>query len=168
MEIERKFLVAGADLPSALESYPCEQLAQGYLISAGEDLEVRLRSCDGQGSLTIKQGAGRTREEHESAVDAGRFARLWPLTEGRRVEKARYRIPAGAGGTIELDVYGGALAGLVTAEVEFASDLQADGFSPPVWFGVEITDDPRYKNQRLASAGIPEPPILAGGGRAAP
>jgi adenylate cyclase len=57
--------------------------------------------------------------------------------------------------TIELDVYGGDLEGLVVAEVEFASEEDADAFDPPAWLGREVTDDPRYKNQRLARDGAP-------------
>ncbi len=87
-------------------------------------------------------------------IDAGRFARLWPLTEGRRIEKTRYVIPA-EGLSIELDVFSGGLTGLFVAEVEFASETAADAFEPPEWFGAEVTDDARFKNQRLASEGAP-------------
>jgi CYTH domain-containing protein len=75
---------------------------------------------------------------------------LWPLTAGRRIEKTRYRIPASGGQTIELDVYGGHLAGLITAEIEFDSPDAAAAFVPPSWVGREVTDDPSYKNKRLA------------------
>ena len=84
-----------------------------------------------------------------------RFERLWPLTEGRRIEKTRYEIPADDGLTIELDVYDGALAGLVVAEIEFDSEQAADAFSGPDWLGREVTEDSRYKNQRLACEGAP-------------
>jgi CYTH domain-containing protein len=93
--------------------------------------------------------------EEEFEIDADRFGRLWPLTEGRRLEKTRHLIPAGAGLTIELDVYSGALAGLMVAEVEFDSEEAADTFEPPDWFGPEVTDDVRFKNQRLACDGAP-------------
>jgi CYTH domain-containing protein/CHAD domain-containing protein len=157
MEIERKFLIA--QLPSELELFPHERVRQGYLLSAGEDLEVRLRARDGQRLLTIKHGAGLTREEDEQAIEPARFERLWPLTEGRRIEKLRYVIPLGALLTVELDAYTGALDGLVTAEVEFDSEAQAQSFTPPAWFGPELTGDPRYANQCLTE-GLP--PALAG------
>lgn len=156
MEIERKFLVA--EPPLELERYPSQRIAQGYLISAGEDLEVRLRACDGQHLLTVKRGGGLTRDEHETSIEPESFARLWPLTAGHRVEKVRYRIPAAGGRTIELDAYCDALDGLLTADVEFESEAQAQGFTPPDWFGREITGDARYTNQRLADEGLPRPP----------
>jgi adenylate cyclase len=116
---------------------------------------VRVRRRAGAATLTVKSGASRTRVEEELAIEPERFERLWPLTEGRRIEKTRYEIDAGGGLTIELDVYAGALAGLVVAEVEFASEDDADAFAAPPWVGPEVTDDPRYKNQRLACEGLP-------------
>jgi CYTH domain-containing protein len=105
--------------------------------------------------LTVKAGAGRVRVEEEIEIEPERFERLWPLTDGRRIEKTRYEIPAGDGLVIELDVYAGDLDGLVTAEVEFASEQAADAYVAPGWLGPDITEDVRYKNQRLARDGAP-------------
>jgi CYTH domain-containing protein len=115
-----------------------------------------VRRRRGEAALTIKSGGGRVRAEEELAIETDRFERLWPLTEGRRIEKTRYEIAAD-GATIELDVYAGALDGLVVAEVEFDGEDAADAFEPPDWFGAEVTDDARYKNQRLACDGAPAP-----------
>lgn len=153
MEIERKFLVR--ELPADLEQSRSTRIEQGYIAIADDGTEVRVRRRDGAAVLTIKSGSGRSRFEEEIAIDPERFARLWPLTEGRRLEKTRYLIPTEAGLTIELDVYSGALAGLMVAEVEFGSDDAADAFKPPEWFGAEITDDARFKNQKLARDGAP-------------
>ena len=116
---------------------------------------MRVRRRADQAYLTVKAGAGRVRVEEEIEIDGDRFDRLWPLTEGRRIEKTRYEIPAGDGLVIELDVYTGDLAGLVVAEVEFASEEAADGFAPPGWLGPDVTEDVRYKTQRLARDGAP-------------
>jgi CYTH domain-containing protein len=153
-EIERKFLVDHA--PPDVSSHPSSEIRQGYLAVDPDGTEVRVRSRDDSAVLTAKQGAGRSRAEVELELDREAFQRLWPLTEGRRVEKRRYVIPAGEGVTIELDRYEGALAGLLIAEVEFPDDDSADAFEPPSWFGREVTDDPRFKNQNLARAGMPD------------
>jgi adenylate cyclase len=152
VEIERKFLVP--ELPLGLKRSQATRIEQGYLAVADDGTEVRVRRRDGETLLTVKGGVGRSRTEEEIVIDAGRFARLWPLTEGRRIEKTRYLIPA-EGLNIELDVYSGALTGLVVAEVEFGSEGAAEAFEPPAWFGAEVTDDARFKNQRLASQGAP-------------
>jgi adenylate cyclase len=153
VEIERKFLV-GAN-PPVLEQSRSKRIEQGYIAIEADGTEVRVRRRDGAAVLTVKSGGGRSRVEEEIAIDAERFARLWPLTEGRRLEKTRYLIPAEAGLTIELDVYSGALAGLMVAEVEFDSEEAGDAFEPPAWFGSEVTDDVRFKNQTLAREGAP-------------
>jgi CYTH domain-containing protein len=153
VEIERKFLVP--ELPSEAERSRSTRIEQGYIAIGDDGTEVRVRRRDRAAVLTVKSGRGRTRFEEEIDIDAERFARLWPLTEGRRLEKARHLIPAGAGLTIELDIYSGSLTGLKVAEVEFGSENAADGFEPPKWFGSEVTDDARFKNQNLACEGAP-------------
>ena len=154
MEIERKFLVR--ELPADLDQSRSTWIEQGYIAIADDGTEVRVRRRDGAAVLTVKSGSGRSRFEEEIALDPERFARMWPITEGRRLEKTRHLIPTKTGVTIELDVYSGVLTGLTIAEVEFGSGEAADAFEPPEWFGVEVTDDPRFKNQRLACEGAPE------------
>jgi adenylate cyclase len=95
------------------------------------------------------------RVEEDVDIEPERFERLWPLTADRRIEKTRYEIDLDEGLTIELDVYEGALEGLAVAEVEFDSEQDAEAFAPPGWLGREVTDDPGYKNQRLACDGAP-------------
>jgi adenylate cyclase len=152
VEIERKFLVE--HLPPDLDAYPRGEIEQGYVALDG-GVEVRVRRYGGQAFLTVKSGGDRVRIEEEFEIDTGRFRALWPLTEGRRIQKTRYLIPVAGGRRIELDVYQGQLTGLLTAEIEFDSPAAAAAFTPPAWLGAEVTDDPRYKNKRLAITGLP-------------
>ncbi len=153
VEIERKFLVD--PIPPDLDTHPSSQIEQGYIAITEDGVEVRIRSYGEKSFLTVKSGGTLARVEEEFEIDEPRFRSLWPLTEGRRVSKRRYLIPAGDDVTIDLDVYAGALDGLATAEVEFDSEAAASAFTPPSWFGREITDEPAYKNQRLALHGLP-------------
>jgi adenylate cyclase len=159
IEIERKFLVSAP--PPDLDRHPSSAIRQGYLAIEPSGTEARVRDRDGVAVLTVKQGGGRTRVEVEVPIEAGAFERLWPLTEGRRIEKTRHLVPAGDGLVIELDVYGGDLAGLVVAEVEFPSEAAADAFVAPEWLGRDVTADDRYKNQRLALDGAPDGSLTA-------
>ncbi|MBO9533928.1 MAG: CHAD domain-containing protein [Solirubrobacteraceae bacterium] len=156
VEIERKFLVTR--VPDDLERHPSQRLEQGYLAVDPDGAVVRLRRSGINRILTIKAGHGVERAEEELQLDAPRFARLWPLTAGRRVEKVRYRIPAGEL-TIELDVYEGELEGLVTAEVEAHSLAAVRAFVPEPWMRLEISGDPRYGNASLAVHGVPVRPV---------
>lgn len=150
-EIERKFLVAA--LPPHVERYPCTRLRQGYLVADAET-SVRLRQEDDAFTLTVKRGRGLRRAEAEITLTPAQFEGLWPLTAGARLEKTRYRIPFGPH-VIELDRYDGALAGLLTAEVEFPTEAAAEAFVPPAWFGTDVTGDARYLNLTLARDGLP-------------
>jgi adenylate cyclase len=156
IEIERKFLVT--HLPDDLDRHPARAVRQGYLAVEGGGSEVRVRQIGDATVLTVKRGTGRTRVEEEIAIERDAFDRLWPLTEGRRVEKVRHVLPAGDAIVLELDVYEGDLAGLVVAEVEFGSEADADAWVAPAWLGAEVTQDERYKNHRLATDGVPPAP----------
>jgi adenylate cyclase len=151
-EIERKFLVR--ELPEGLETYSAVNIQQGYL-AATERGEVRLRRRGADHSVTLKCGQGLARSEDEVALAEDQFAVLWSLTVGKRVEKVRYEIPIGQR-VIELDVFQDELEGLYLAEIEFDSVSEAEEFTPPDWFGREVTRDERYKNKNLALFGHPE------------
>jgi adenylate cyclase len=153
-EIERKFVVREPP-PFDLDDHPCEAISQGYIAVSPEGTEVRVRSRGDRRSLGVKSGPSRTRVEEEIELDGRQFDSLWLLTEGRRIEKRRFTIPAGSGHAIELDVYEGDLSGLVTAEIEFDSEQAADSFEPARWLGDEVTGDPAYSNQSLAANGRP-------------
>jgi CYTH domain-containing protein len=59
------------------------------------------------------------------------------------------------GAQAEVDEYGGDLAGLVVAEVEFHDEHAAQAFTPPAWFGRELTGEVEYANRSLACNGLP-------------
>ena len=147
-EIEQKFLVR--TLPEQLAEFPHAEISQGYLVSLDDGLQVRLRKSDESYSLTYKRGVGNVREEREVELTPAQFDALWPATEGKRLEKTRYDIPLG-NRVVEIDVYGGRHNGLVVAEVEFDDEESAKDFHPPDWLGDDVTGDPRYSNQLLAS-----------------
>jgi CYTH domain-containing protein len=151
IEIERKFLLDA--MPSTMRFARREPIRQGYLALDG-DTEVRVRITPRRAVLTIKSGRGGVRTEEELALDRRQGDALWELTEGRRVQKTRRRVRVGDA-VIEVDEYGGAVDGLLVAEVEFEDEQAARAFRPPPWFGREVTDDPRYSNRNLATDGIP-------------
>ena len=99
----------------------------------------------------MKQGAGISRLEIEESLSPEDFARLWPLTEGRRIRKRRHRVADGPL-TWEIDEF--LDRDLVLAEVELANPAAAPAL--PSWLAPyvsrEVTDDPGYSNFHLAAA----------------
>lgn len=150
-EIERKFVVT--DVPGAELLGPGVRLRQGYLAEDGP-VQVRVRISDAAAVLTVKAGRGLSRTEVEVPVARGEAEALWVHTEGRRIEKVRYRVRAG-GHDVDVDVYGGTLEGLCTAEVEFGSEEEAGRYEPPAWFGPEVTTEAGWDNASLSRHGRP-------------
>jgi adenylate cyclase len=73
-------------------------------------------------------------------------------SRGRLIEKTRHIIKAGDF-VWEIDVFAGALSGLVIAEVEM--DSESDEPALPPWLGREVTGDPAWTNAVLAIEGMP-------------
>jgi adenylate cyclase len=149
-EIERKFLVANDDWRGAVVDV--QRLEQFYLF-ARPDASMRVRIRDGASArLTIKTGSGTDRGEFEYDIPLEDAETLRESRIGNLVEKTRHVVPLGAW-RVEVDVFEGALAGLVMAEIEL--DDATDAPPLPAFLGREVTGDPRYLNARLALDGLP-------------
>ena len=148
-EIERKYLLSA--LPPLGTAHEIEEIEQGYL--PGERVVERLRHVRINGAerylRTVKSGLGASRLELEEPIDPAMFARLWPLTDGRRLRKRRHRVPEGDR-VWEVDEY--LDRELVVAEIELAAEDEE--VRPPAWLAPvlvrEVTDDVTYSNRALA------------------
>lgn len=145
MEIERKYLIK--TLPEQLETYPCRHIEQGYL---NTDPVVRIRRSDDSYTLTYKGSGFLVREEYNLPLNEEAFSHLKEKIDGRLIQKRRYLIPYDDSHTIELDVFEGDLAPLQLAEVEFATEDEANAFVPPAWFGEDVTFSAAYHNSSLS------------------
>ena len=167
-EIERVYLLRA--LPTPLPRGEVWRIDQGYLpprstVNDGDShspgapiaphqLEGRLRRIThSDGSVehihTVKSGIGLVREEIERGIDAETFAREWPRTIGRRLEKVRTRISVGDR-LWEIDQF--TQIPLVLAECELPS---ADApLEIPDWLAPfivrEVTEEPAFRNAELA------------------
>ena len=150
MEIERKFLVKS--LP-ALKNYKGMLITQGYI---SIDPVIRIRQTDDLYTLTVKSKGHLIREEFELDLTSTQFDELCKKVDYGYISKTRYLIPLDSRHTAELDTYYKDLEGLVTVEVEFDSLVDAESFTPPGWFGREVTHEPGYKNNHLAAFGLPQ------------
>lgn len=147
IERERKFLVG---MVPPLTALPRPSLIRQGYIAAENQREARIRSADGACTLTVKTGNGLERREYEIGISRKQFIDLWPSTEGLRIQKMRYRVSLGKH-VAELDQYSGILEGLRLVEVKFDTLQDARDFSPPYWFGPEVTGNPSFSNAQLAS-----------------
>ena len=90
------------------------------------------------------------REEHNLPLTEEAYTHLKTKIDGRLISKTRYLIPLGEALTVELDVFHGDLAPLLLAEVEFPDEESANRFTPPDWFGEDVTFSNKYHNSNLS------------------
>ena len=146
MEIERKYLISTP--PEDYRSYPYRWIEQAYLCT---DPVVRIRRDDGRYYLTYKSKGLLVREEYNLPLTEDAYFHLLQKADGIVLQKRRYLIPIdGTGLTIELDIFEGQYEGLMLAEVEFPSEEEANAFTPPAWFGEDVTDSGLYQNSPLS------------------
>lgn len=153
LEIERKFIASDAVLEHCRVGIP---IVQGYLYSDAANT-IRVRRAGSQAFMAWKgkrKGCSRQEYQHEICLESAQLT-LARLRPDCRIEKTRYHVGY-AGVMWEVDVFAGALSGLILAEIELAHESQ--GLVLPPWIVREVTLDERYRNSRLASqASIPWP-----------
>lgn len=157
LEIERRFLVVGPSWRSQVVWQ--QQLQQGYLSQAGDDVTLRVRISNAppqpaEAWLTLKAPPsqpqdgpdGLVRQEFEYPIPIADAKAMLALTD-RQVSKQRFGL-ALEGGHWVVDVFDGLNHPLVVAEVELE---QADQhLAVPAWCGVELTGRHELSNAALA------------------
>lgn len=145
MEIERKFLIN--QIPFALDGYTKRKIEQAYLCT---EPVVRVRRDNDDYYLTYKSKGFIAREEYNLPLTAEAYSHLLAKHDGLVITKTRYEIPEKDGLTIELDIFEGEYDGLVLAEVEFESEEHAAAYTPPEWFGEDVSNSSKYHNSTLS------------------
>ena len=146
IEIERKFLVRGEAWRGFATSEA--RLRQAYLAS-GERSTTRVRIKNGaEATVTIKSKRAELRRlEIEYPISLFDAEALLPLRDSGLIEKSRFMVPWGQH-LWEIDVFSGANAGLVIAEIELRHEHEI--FDRPPWLGIEITGQAQYYNGSLS------------------
>ncbi len=150
-ERERRFLVSPDALPALSADFV--QIEDRYLLGT----RVRLRAMTERPAnrvlykLTQKLEGADPRERwittlYLSAAEHAVFAAL----QGARIAKRRHRAASG-GLEWGVDVFEGALAGLVLAEREFESEAELRAASPPAFASCEVTDAHAFSGGALAT-----------------
>lgn len=154
MEIERKFLVR--EMPKDLSQYRSRAIEQAYL-NFTPTIRIRHdKSIDSEKyELTYKGKGDYAREEYNLPLDKESYENLLKKHEGTVIKKTRYMIPLGHL-TAELDIFEGDLRGYKLVEVEFETLEEEMSFTPPSWFGEDVTAGGEYSNARLARGIFPE------------
>lgn len=158
LERERRWLIstppAGFDL-----NQPHTLIEDRYL--SGTNLRVRQMADSATGNNVFKL----SKKVPENPLDLSRIIittiylsagehGLLQTHPANLLIKRRYRLELPGGQLCSLDRFESPVAGLQTAEVEFASDDEMNAFVAPDWFGTEVTQNPRYTGAAIAAQPI--------------
>ena len=151
-EVERKFLVSRSDWRQFAE--PGIAIVQFYIASTSErSVRVRIRKGS-EATLTIKFGGDkRIRDEFEYPIPPDEAREMMQFAIGSLVEKTRHLVRH-RGHVYEVDVFAGALTGLVVAELE--TEVEVPDELLPSWLDREVTGQAEFYNASLARHGLPE------------
>ncbi|RWA60708.1 CYTH domain-containing protein [Mesorhizobium sp.] len=151
-EVERKFLVSDPAWRSLVEA---DIRIRQFYVAAQPGRTVRVRISDGRSAeLTLKFGdRARECDEFEYPIPLHEAEELMAFAIGRVIEKTRHHVRH-CGYLYEVDVFGGALSGLVVAELETPEDVPDEML--PDWLGREVTGEQKFYNASLALGEIPE------------
>ena len=136
-----------------LSKYRFHEIEQAYL---NRNPVLRIRKRDEDYIFTYKSSKKSDKKlqvstEIEEELTKEAYLHLREKADGFPITKTRYIIPLKDGLKGELDVFHGRLEGLIFIEVEFKSVKDAGNFTPPEWFGKDVTDDKRYRNGYLST-----------------
>ena len=150
MEIEKKFLVK--ELPDNLESCKSYTIEQAYLsTSPAVRVRKRISTDNKEFFLTVKSSGMFAHEEVESDIGESTYQNFLLEAKGNVITKQRYILPLFDGLKAELDVFKGIFEGVIMVEVEFPDEETAKKFTPPPYFGDEVTFDKRFHNSNMST-----------------
>ena len=143
---ERRFLVDPDSLPKDLGS--ARRIADLYI--EGGRLRLRAITDLSTGEATFKLAKKYAPDNPligpmtNLYLSAEEYAVLNVLP-GQRITKLRHKV-----GGFTIDVFEGALEGLVTAECEASNRMAAMRFDVPEWCRLEVTNEPAFTGWQLA------------------
>jgi len=145
LEIERKFLVDAKAWELQPKGIPAI-ISQSYLLNTIEKT-IRLRIKDKDAYVTIKGPTkGITRAEFEYKIPIADAQIMIDTFNLKVLKKKRFEVRMNK--TLwEIDVFEGALSGLILAEVELQSEDET--FEKPPWLGQEVSHLAAYYNANL-------------------
>ncbi|NTW30452.1 MAG: CYTH domain-containing protein [Candidatus Moranbacteria bacterium] len=141
IELERTYLAKY--LPDGLSTCPSREMLDMYLPVSSRHPVLRIRKNGEKLEMTKKSpvvdGDSSKQEEQTIRLSREEFVALVGI-EGKRVGKTRYLYEID-GRTAEVDVFVGALSGLVLVDFEFETEAEKDAFPIPEFCLAEVTQE---------------------------
>jgi CYTH domain-containing protein len=139
-ELEKTFLAK--TLPKGLKQCQHREIIDIYIPKEAEHPTVRIRKNGEKFEITKKEPIANDaseQDEHTIPLKESEFTAL-AAAKGKRLEKERYYFPF-EGRTLEIDIFGGKLAGLVLVDAEFKTREEKNSFEMPSFCLAEVTQE---------------------------
>ncbi|MEA2004485.1 MAG: hypothetical protein U9O53_06050 [archaeon] len=150
IELEKTYLVKY--LPPGLSGCRSKEIIDNYIPESSVDPVIRLRNVGGKYEITKKEPVDENDPAHQieqtivlTETEFNEFSKLG----GKMLHKIRYLYPCN-GRTAEVDVFQGALSGLVVADFEFDDRAELDSFEMPDFCLDDVTDEVFIAGFRLS------------------
>ncbi len=149
--IEYELTYLAKKLPADLGLYPFQEIIDLYIPDTEPHPKLRLRKSGSTYELTKKEtldGNLSIHREHTIPLNINEYHAL-SIIPGHRIHKLRYFYPFGEN-TAEINLFLGALAGLVTIEFEFEDQNEMPTFVMPEFALINISHEIDLIGSRLA------------------
>jgi adenylate cyclase len=141
IELEKTYLIK--NLPENLQAFPAKQIIDIYIPKESRHATLRIRKNGDKFEMTkkepVQEGDSSHMLEQTIVLTANEFDILEKL-DGKRTEKLRYNYPY-RDLMAEIDVFQGALQGLVLADFEFKTLEEKAAFTMPDFCLAEVTQE---------------------------
>lgn len=154
----RRFLVASSLARLITRERPATRIVEGHFAPSDNRLSYVLFEDNACSLVLITNPGAADEEEDRTEVPSRQGQFLLEVCAGTLVwHRVPLALDAGRNAWIKSFSVPGSLHMI---EVEFQDTQQADGFTPPLWFGPEVRDDPAFEHSAMAVAGLPkQPPV---------
>lgn len=143
VEVELELTYLAREIPKEINGVKPSRLLDIYVPENSSAPFIRLRSKDDKCEITKKKPIDKNdfsrQTEQTIPLEKDEFEAL-AVSSGRRVEKDRYQVII-EGKTAEVDVFDGALKGLVVIDFEFDTPEAKADFTPPACCLAEVTQE---------------------------
>jgi len=141
--IELELTYLAKHLPAGLKDCPKKEIIDIYYPKAWDHPKLRLRKDGGKFEMTKKEPVNdddKSKQKEQTIIlREEEFQELAKL-EGKKTHKIRYYYEH-EGRTAEIDVFQGALKGLVVIEFEFETEEEKEQFEIPDFCLVDVTQE---------------------------
>ena len=141
IELERTFLAK--ELPKGFENLPNKEVIDIYHPKEADHPVLRLRKNGDKYELTKKspvKGNDASHQREQTIILTRKEFDLFSKLDGKRVEKVRYYYDYNDS-KAEIDVFKGALEGLVLVDFEFSTREEKDAFGMPEFCLADVTHE---------------------------